>query len=79
MTVAPRRRGERKARWLLSLAVALSLFLQATSAIAADWYAAPAGTAAGAGTKDSPWGVDSALGGGQKIAPGDTLWLLGGV
>lgn len=66
------------AGWFLPLAVALWLFPQATSAIAADWYAAPAGTAAGAGTKDSPWDIDSALGGSQKIAPGDTLWLLGG-
>jgi hypothetical protein len=66
------------ARWFLPLGVVLSLLPHTTSAIAADWYAAPTGTAAGAGTKDSPWDIDSALGGGQKIAPGDTLWLLGG-
>jgi hypothetical protein len=66
------------ARWLLLLAVALSFLPPAPSAIAADWYAAADGTATGAGTKNSPWDIDSALGGGQKIAPGDTLWLLGG-
>lgn len=47
-------------------------------AYAAEWYAAPNGTADGAGTKAAPWDLESALSGRQKIAPGDTLWLLPG-
>ncbi len=50
----------------------------AQSACAADWYAAVDGKPEGAGTKDSPWDLQSALEGKQKIAPGDTLWLLPG-
>jgi len=48
------------------------------SADAAEWYAAPGGKPDGQGTKDAPWDLESALSGRQKLAPGDTLWLLGG-
>ena len=50
------------ARWFLRLAVALSCFPRAASVIAADWYAAPDGSSARAGSKKSPWDIDSALG-----------------
>ena len=45
---------------------------------AAEWYAAPGGKPDGQGTKDAPWDLESALSGQQKLAPGDTLWLLAG-
>lgn len=46
-----------------------------------EWYAAPEGSAAGSGAKDSPWELATALAGGpggDKVKPGDTLWLRGG-
>jgi hypothetical protein len=44
------------------------------------WYAAPTGTPRGAGTRERPWDLGTALAGGNgKIAPGDTVWLRGGV
>lgn len=52
--------------------------LAARCGCAADWYAAADGKADNAGTKDSPWDLRSALEGKQKVAPGDTLWLLPG-
>jgi hypothetical protein len=45
---------------------------------AAEWYAAAEGKADAAGTKDSPWDLQTALLARQKIGPGDTLWLLPG-
>jgi hypothetical protein len=50
----------------------------AGSVRADDWYVGPGGAPGGAGTKEAPWDIESALGGAQKIAPGDTVWLLGG-
>jgi hypothetical protein len=58
--------------------VAVLLLASTASATAADWYVSPRGTSMGAGTRDSPWDIESAVGGGQKIAPGDTIWLLAG-
>lgn len=49
-----------------------------TSLNAAQWYAAPAGKPDAQGTQDAPWDLESALSGRQKVAPGDTLWLLAG-
>lgn len=49
-----------------------------TTAFAAEWFVAPNGTPTGRGTMESPWDVESALAGKQKVAPGDTLWLRGG-
>jgi len=45
---------------------------------AAEWHAAPHGKPGAAGTLQSPWDLESALAGKQKIAPGDTLWLAAG-
>jgi hypothetical protein len=50
-----------------------------TRAEAAQWYAAPGGEPDAQGTKGAPWDLESALSGRQKVAPGDTLWLLGGI
>jgi hypothetical protein len=46
--------------------------------VAAEYYAAPDGSATGQGTKAAPWDLSSALGGGKKIGAGDTLWLTKG-
>lgn len=56
----------------------LTAVLIATGANAAEWFAAATGIPAGQGTKASPWDIESALAGRQKVAPGDTLWLRGG-
>jgi hypothetical protein len=61
-----------------SLLLCLSLLQIGGAAVAADWYAALDGKADAAGTKAAPWDLPTSLGGGQKIAPGDTLWLKGG-
>ena len=45
---------------------------------AAEWYVGPEGKAANAGTKETPWDIESALDGKQKVAPGDTILLLAG-
>lgn len=42
------------------------------------WYAAPGGTAGGAGSAASPWDLATALAGGGRVQPGDTIWLRGG-
>ena len=44
---------------------------------AAEWHAAPDGKPDAAGTRQSPWDLESALRQ-VKIAPGDTLWLAAG-
>ncbi|HEV2704442.1 MAG TPA: right-handed parallel beta-helix repeat-containing protein [Pyrinomonadaceae bacterium] len=47
-----------------------------------EWYAATGGNAQGNGSKQSPWDLQTALAGGagvNKIEPGDTLWLRGGL
>ena len=60
------------------LALSLAMLWPAGPGVAADWYAAPGGQSDAQGTIDSPWDLESALGGRQRIAPGETLWLLGG-
>src|SRR5262245_9154025 len=62
----------RKLAWALCL-----IFFRAS--LADEWYVAPGGKPSGAGTKDAPWDIESALAGGQQIGPGDTVWILGGV
>jgi hypothetical protein len=42
-------------------------------------FVAPGGSAADSGTRERPWDLATALSGaGDRIAPGDTVWLLGG-
>ena len=43
-----------------------------------EWYVAEDGTPHGQGTRNSPWDLESALGGAHDIGPGDTLWILAG-
>jgi hypothetical protein len=45
---------------------------------ARSFTASPDGRAENPGTKDAPWDLASALGGGTKIQPGDVLWVRGG-
>lgn len=63
--------------WKAALAVA-STAAMIVGVQAAEWHAAPGGKPHAQGTKDAPWDLQSALAGGQKIAPGDTLWLAAG-
>ena len=43
------------------------------------WYAGPAGGSSGAGTRASPWDLQTALSGaGGTVQPGDTVWIRGG-
>jgi hypothetical protein len=67
----------RNIAWWVCLGI-LAAVLVARPAAAASWYVAPSGTPDGAGTQDSPWDLASALGGKQKIAPGDTIWIAAG-
>jgi hypothetical protein len=48
------------------------------SAQAADYYAAPSGSASGAGSLASPWDLQTALSKTSTIRAGDTLWLRDG-
>src|SRR5262245_29297282 len=45
---------------------------------AANWYVAVQGKGTNAGTEAAPWDITSALAGGQKIEPGDSVWLRAG-
>src|SRR5438105_2335201 len=45
---------------------------------ATEYFASPAGQAAGTGTQSSPWDLATALNARSAIKPGDTLWLRGG-
>jgi len=63
---------------LTCMAATAFLMCGAACANGADWYAAPDGRPDAAGSKSSPWDLESALGGKRKLAPGDTLWLVGG-
>lgn len=62
----------------LWIRLGLVAWVLAAAAEGAEWFVSPAGTAAGAGSADSPWDLASALAGKHKIAPGDTLWVAGG-
>ncbi len=56
----------------------LVLFLVGQTACGVDWYVSPEGKAINPGTKDAPWDIASALDGSQKVAAGDTIYLLAG-
>lgn len=58
--------------------LAFVLAMPAQVACAARWYVAPNGTSSNPGTQEAPWDIVSALGGEQKVAPGDTIALLKG-
>jgi hypothetical protein len=58
--------------------VAILAFLLAPVARGRDFYAAPDGTRAGAGSRTSPWDLQTALGQPPPVRPGDTIWLRGG-
>src|SRR5690242_5429612 len=57
----------------LSLLVLVSLPI-----CAADWYAAPNGSASGSGSISSPFDLATALSGNSPARGGDTIWLRGG-
>lgn len=42
------------------------------------YYVAPNGASGNAGTRSSPWDLASVLRGSKPVAPGDTVWVLGG-
>jgi len=54
------------------------LLLDVAVCSAGQWYAGPEGKSTSAGTRNEPWDIASALDGKQKIAAGDTLYLLEG-
>lgn len=54
------------------------LFLAAEISSASLWYVSFDGKSTNPGTKDSPWDIASALDGTQKVAAGDTVYLLEG-
>jgi hypothetical protein len=41
----------------------------------AEWHVSTNGAAANPGTEAAPWDISSALGGKQKVAAGDTVWI----
>jgi hypothetical protein len=43
-----------------------------------EWYVSPSGSAAGDGSENNPWDIDTALTASSKVQPGHTVWLLGG-
>jgi hypothetical protein len=45
---------------------------------ATDWYVGPGGTAAGQGTREAPWDIETTLRGERGVKPGDTVLLLEG-
>jgi len=46
--------------------------------LSGQWYAAPDGKSTNPGTRQAPWDIASALGGEQRIAAGDDIYLLEG-
>lgn len=45
---------------------------------ARQFFAAPDGRPGNPGTKEAPWDLASALGGGSRLQPGDVLWVRAG-
>ena len=58
--------------WLVWLSLAVQM------SPASTWYAGPDGKSTNPGSQEAPWDIASALDGKQKVAPGDTLYLLEG-
>ena len=69
--------GEGLVARIMRLLVACGL-LAAVMCPAAEYWVAPDGKADAAGTKEAPWDIASALGGGHAVRAGDKLWLRGG-
>jgi hypothetical protein len=61
--------------WAISV---LACLLASSAAGAAEWHVAPQGKPDGAGTRGSPWDLESALLGKHPIEPGDTILLASG-
>ena len=57
---------------------AFVLVIPAQVVDAGQWYVAPDGQSSNPGTQEAPWDIASALGGQQKVSPGDTVVLLEG-
>ena len=69
----------RLARRLLTIFAPLLLVgVRGEAAGAAERFAAADGRADAKGTRESPWDLQSALDGRQKLEAGDTLWVRGG-
>ena len=57
-----------------------SAFLAVEVHAASFWYVSPSGSASNNGAYTNTWSLQYALdGAGGKVAPGDTIWLRGGV
>jgi hypothetical protein len=54
------------------------LALTVPACSAGQWYVAPDGKSSNSGTQQAPWDIASALDGTQKVAAGDTVYLLAG-
>jgi len=66
----------RAAILLLGLILVLA---QAATAQTREFYVAPAGNAAGDGSREQPWDLGTALAQPPSVKPGDTIWLRGGM
>jgi hypothetical protein len=72
------RKKERPAPEKLTGIVAVWLFVLAGLAAAAEYHVTPAGRPDGDGSEARPWDIVSALGGAQRVAGGDTVWIHAG-
>jgi hypothetical protein len=54
------------------------LLLAVQISSATQWYVGPEGKSTNPGTQEAPWDIASALDGTQKVAAGDTIYLLEG-
>jgi hypothetical protein len=69
---------DQRSRRIAALSAVLLSSLFGTPALAAEYYVSPNGSPTASGTMEAPWDITSALGGGQSLVAGDTLWLRGG-
>lgn len=67
---------------MFQIALAVLLVFGPSAHPPRGYFAAPNGTAAGDGSERRPWDLATALAGGsrtgQRVQPGDTIWLRGG-
>jgi hypothetical protein len=57
----------------------LALLVLAVPLLANHFFTAPSGTHSGDGSLWNPWDLQTALNQPRGVAPGDTIWVLGGV